>query len=95
MVKPDTGQANFSENNIRSGPLLSWILAVSLVGLLFFASARAHRRVGVFDHGEPLGELQRGLETFREALADIRPHHDAVDDDVDVVREFLVERGRL
>src|SRR3979490_886761 len=27
MVKPETGQANFSENKIRSGPLLSWIFA--------------------------------------------------------------------
>jgi hypothetical protein len=28
IVKPETGQANFSENTRRSGPLLSWILAV-------------------------------------------------------------------
>jgi hypothetical protein len=27
MVKPETGQANFSENRMRSGPLLSWIFA--------------------------------------------------------------------
>src|SRR5207253_4234951 len=27
IVKPDTGQANFSEKTMRSGPLWSWILA--------------------------------------------------------------------
>src|SRR6267378_249447 len=35
MVKPETGQANFSENRIRSGPLLSWIFAT------FFAADSA------------------------------------------------------
>ena len=93
MVKPETGQANFSENRIRSGPLLSWIFAVFLSD--FFSSAAAARRIGIFDHREPFGELQRGLKTFRQPLADVRPHHDAVDHHVDVVREFLVERGRF
>ena len=90
MVKPETGQANFSENRIRSGPLLSWIFAVFLSD--FFSSAAPRRRVGVFDHRQALGELQRGLKTFGEALADIGADHDAVDHHVDVVREFLVER---
>lgn len=64
-----------------------------LVGLLFFR--RTCRRVGVFDHGEAFGQLQRGLEALRQALADVRPHHDAVDHDVDVVREFLVQHRCL
>ena len=91
IVKPETGQANFSENRIRSGPLLSWIFAV------FFLSFRRGRRwhIGVFDDRQALGDLQRGLETFRKPLADVAPHHDAVDHDVDVMREFLVERGRF
>ena len=93
MVKPETGQANFSENKIRSGPLLSWIFAVFFSD--FFSSAADGGRIGIFDHGEPFGELQRGLETFRQPLADIGPNHDAVHHDVDVVREFLVEDGRF
>ena len=93
MVKPETGQANFSENRIRSGPLLSWIFAVFLSD--FFSSAARRRRVGVFDHGQALGELQRGLKAFGEALADVGADHDAVDHHVDVVREFLVERRRF
>ena len=64
-----------------------------LVGLLLAGGGR--RRIGIFDHRQALGELQRGLKAFREALADIGAHHDAVDHHVDVVREFLVERGRF
>ncbi len=60
-----------------------------LVGLFLFG--RTGGSVGVFDHRKAFSELQRGLKAFGEALADIRAHHDAVDDDVDVVREFLVE----
>ena len=73
-------------------------LVVDLCGLLVglpFSSAAAGGRVGIFDHREAFGELQRGLKAFGEALADVGAHHDAVDHDVDVVREFLVERGRL
>ena len=93
IVKPETGQANFSENRIRSGPLLSWIFAVFFS--VFCPSAERGRRIRIFDHREPFGDLQRGLETFSQPLADVRPHHDAVDHDVDVVREFLVERRRF
>ena len=39
MVKPETGQANFSENSMRSGPLLSWIFAV-----FFFSFSSAGAR---------------------------------------------------
>ena len=91
-MKPDTGQANFSENRIRSGPLLSWILAIFF---LSSAAAGGRRRIGIFDHRKTFGDLQRGLETLREPLADITPHHDTIDHDVDVMREFLVERGRF
>ena len=74
-------------------PALVVDLCGLLVGLLLVR--RSRRRVGVFDHSQPLGELQRGLKAFGEALADVRADHDAVDDHVDVVREFLVERRRL
>ena len=72
-------------------------LVVDLCGLLvgLFLVGGARRRVGVFDHRQAFGELQRGLKAFGEALADVRAHHDAVDHDVDVVREFLVERRRF
>ena len=74
-------------------PALVVDLCGLLVGLLLVRGSR--RRVGVFDHGEAFGELQRGLKAFGEALADVGAHHDAVDHHVDVVREFLVERRRL
>ena len=74
-------------------PALVVDLCGLLVGLLLFR--RARRRVGVFDHGQPFGELQRGLKAFGEALADVGADHDAVDHHVDVVREFLVQRRRL
>ena len=82
---------------LREQDALGAALVVDFCGLLvgFFSSAgcSGSRRVGKFDHRQALGELQRGLEAFGQPLADIRPHHDAVDHDVDVVREFLVERG--
>ena len=79
------------QNPLR--PALVVDLGGLLVGLLLFR--RTRRRVGVFDHGEAFGELQRGLKAFGEALADVGADHDAVDHHVDVVREFLVERRRL
>ncbi len=82
---------------LREQDALGAALVVDLCGfLLVFLVARGRRRrVGVFDHGQALGELQRGLEAFREALGEVGAHHDAVDHDIDVVREFLVERWRL
>ncbi len=41
------------------------------------------------------GQLQRRLETVGETRADVRAHDDAVDDDVDVVLQLLVERRRV
>ncbi len=81
------------QNPLR--PALVVDLCGLLVGLLLVGLFVGRRRVGIFDHRQPLGEFQRGLETFRQPLADVGPHHDAVDHDIDVVREFLVERGRL
>src|SRR5205823_14667854 len=43
-----------------------------LLGLLFVC--RGGGVVGILDDGEPFGELQRGLETLGQALADIRPN---------------------
>ena len=78
----------------REQDALGPALVVDLGGLLLAVLGGRRRRVGVFDDGEAFGELQRGLKAFGEALADVRSHHDAVDDDVDVVREFLVQRRR-
>ena len=80
MVKPETGQANFDEKTMRSA---------------FRALLRRFVLVGEFDHGDAVGQLQRGLETFGEPRADVGAHDDAVDDDVDVVLELLVERRRV
>ena len=82
---------------LREQNALRPALVVDLCGLLvrLFLFRRTRRRVGVFDHREPFGQFQRGLNAFGKALADIRAHHDAVDDHVDVVREFLVEDRRF
>ena len=53
------------------------------------------RRIGEFRHRDPVGQLQRRLETFRQTRRDIPLYNNAVHDDVDVVLEFLVERGRV
>ncbi len=88
MVKPETGQANFSEKRRRScvsffdlcaasaacgGSGLSASSAMAMPSAIFSAVSK---RVG-------------------EARGDIRPHHHAVDDDVDVVLELLVEGRRV
>ncbi|MGY3445679.1 hypothetical protein ACVW17_005680 [Bradyrhizobium sp. USDA 4473] len=79
----------------REQDALGAALVVDFRGLLlvfFLLVLRGRRgRVGIFDHRKTLGELQCGLKTFREALGEVGAHHDAVDHDVDVVREFLVE----
>ena len=91
-VKPDTGQANFSENRDALGAAL----VVDLCDFLSPApSADGGRRVRVFDHRQPFGEFQRGLKTFGEALTDVGTHHNAIDHNVDVMWEFLVERGHF
>ena len=82
MVKPDTGQANFSEKIRRSALALRPRLAAAPVAL----------RVGQFDHRQAVGELEALLERIRQPRADVGFHHQAVDHDVDVVGEFLVER---
>ncbi len=72
---------------------LRGLLVGLLVGLLL--GLGAGRRIGELDHREAFGELQRGLEGFRQPLRDVRTHHDAVHHHVDVVREFLVQRRRF
>ncbi len=89
MVKPDTGQANFSENSEVLGRCVAPLDAT----LPFFGSRRQPLDRRISTTGQPIRQLQRGLETFREALRHVGPHHDAVHHHVDVVLELLVERG--
>src|SRR5882757_5766714 len=51
---------------------------VNLRGLLvgFLLVGGSSRRIGVLDHGEAFGELQRGLKALRQSLAYISAHHD-------------------
>ena len=44
---------------------------------------------------QPFGQLERGLEAVGEARLDAFAHRHAVDDDLDVVLVFLVERRRV
>ncbi len=50
---------------------------------------------GEFRHRQPVGEVERGLETFGQPGGNIGPHHDPVHHHVDVMLEFLVERRRV
>ena len=85
IVKPLTGQANFSLKTMRPrGRVVAEDFGFGGVRL---------DRVGGVDVGEAVGEFQRGLEAFGEARADVLAHDQAIDDDLDVVLVFLVERG--
>ncbi len=53
---------------------------------------RRQRLVGEFGDRQAVGELQAGLEAVGETRRHVGAHDDAVDDDVDVVLVFLVER---
>jgi hypothetical protein len=65
MVKPDTGQANFSENTMRSSSCVEAAFGI------FLSEARRRRAVGEFGDRQPVGELQRRLEAFGEPLRDV------------------------
>ena len=47
------------------------------------------------DRHEPVGERECGLDRVGDPVAEIRLHHEAVDDDLDRVLELLVERDLL
>ena len=59
------------------------------------AAPRFGGRVGRVEIGQPVGELQRGLEAVGEARFDAFADDDAVDHQLDVVLVLLVERGRV
>ncbi len=82
MVKPDTGQANFSEKISRSALALRPRLAVAPDALVSASSTMAR----------PSASLRHcsSESASRAAMSDF--HHQAVDHHVDVVGEFLVER---
>ncbi len=101
MVKPLTGQANFSEKMMRpSGAcvartLRSAAFSSAAATPVRSGAGRVLRRIGGVEEGEAFGELERGLEAVGEARLDAFADDDAVDDDLDVVLVFLVERGRF
>ncbi len=86
MVKPDTGQANFSEKIRRS--------AVSLRCLLALAPATAAPSA-ISTTASPSASLSACSSESASRAAMSGAHHDAVDHHVDVVGELLVERGHL
>jgi len=47
------------------------------------------------ENGDAVGKVERGAETVGEPRLQSFPHHDPVDDDVDVVAELLVEHRRV
>ena len=88
MVKPETGQANFREEKD---------MARRLSCRHFSGFHRLRRRgaaAAIRKGGRRRRQFQRGSKP-RPGAADVGPHDDAVDDDVDVVLEFLVERRRV
>ncbi len=86
MVKPDTGQANFSEKTSRSAVSLRCRLAFAPSSGAASASSATAR---------PSASLSAVSSEFGSAGGDVGAHHDAVDHDVDVVGEFLVQRRRV
>jgi hypothetical protein len=90
MVKPETGQANFSENSIRSWVSFNDLLAEPPAEVS--ASAAACRRIRRLP---AVGKPEAGLKAVGKARGDVIAHDDAVDHDVDVVLVFLVERRHV
>jgi hypothetical protein len=87
IVKPETGQANFSEKTIRS-----------CVSLPPFATARRPSRAagsGLSANSAMAArrQAQRGLKLSARRVAMSIAHDDPVHHHVDVVLELLVERG--
>ncbi len=56
---------------------------------------RRQRLVGEFRNSQAVGKLEGGLEAVGKPRCHIRPHHDAVDHDVDVVLVLLVESRHI
>src|SRR5690606_8132127 len=52
-------------------------------------------RWGHLQHRDAVGEVERGAETVGKPRFQPFAHDDAVDDDVDILPELLVERWRL
>ena len=65
------------------------------VALLVGLRSRGRRGICKLRDRKPVGELERLFERIRKPRRDVRPHHEAIDHDVDVVGEFLVERRHL
>ena len=86
MVKPETGQANFSERR-RAHGYRSWI-----VGAVFRGLRGRQRLVGEFRDGQAFAELQGGFECVGQGGAEIGADHEAINHHLDVVLDFLVER---
>src|SRR5271166_3730482 len=81
----------------RSGRMGSgeWrmVRATRYLAIRYFAMRR--RRIRKLHHRQPVPQLERRLEAFREPGRHVGSDDDAVDDDFDVVLELLVERGRV
>jgi hypothetical protein len=90
MVKPETGQANFSENSMRSWVSFNDLLASRRPR--FPRPAAACRQIR---RCQSRRQAEAGLEGCRQAGGDVGAHDDAVHDDVDVVLVFLVERRHI
>ena len=86
MVKPDTGQANFSEKIRRSEVSLRCLLALAPATGAASANSTTAR---------PSASLSAVSSESASRVRDVGAHHEAVDHHVDVVGELLVERGRL
>src|SRR3954451_2542435 len=69
-----TGKLFRKQDSFRSA------LVVDFCGLLLrlLFVCRRGGVVAIPDDGEPFGELQRGLETLRQPLTDIRSNHDSI-----------------
>ena len=55
----------------------------------------AFLRIGIFDNGYAIGNTERDFKTVSQTIAKIVTHDDTINDHINVVLEFLVERRHL
>ena len=90
MVKPETGQANFSEKRMRSCVSFADLLAESAPVWLASSGLSANSATAM-----PSASFSAVSSESARRVARSRAHDDAVDHHVDVVLVLLVERRRV
>ncbi len=80
------------ETTDRAGKIFAKGQAFGFAGLIIAPAARNRRG---FQNGDAIGQIQRGAKTVGQPRFQPFAHHDPVHHHVDIVAEFLVQRGRF